>query len=91
MHKFVIERELPGAGKLSAAELKSISQSSCNVLRDLGPEIQWQQSYVTTDKIYCVYLATNEGLIREHAALGGFPANRISRVTTVIDPTTAAV
>lgn len=90
MHKFVIERDLPGAGKLSAADLQSISQKSCAVLTDLGPEIQWQQSYVTADKIYCVYLATNEELIREHAQLGGFPANRVSRVASIIDPTTAA-
>lgn len=89
MHKYVIERDLPGAGKLSPAELQSISQKSCAVLRDLGPEIQWQQSYVTGDKIYCVYLAPNEQLIREHAQQGGFPANRIARVSRVIDPTTA--
>ena len=89
MHKYVIERDLPGASKLSAAELQSISQKSCAVLRDLGPQIQWLQSYVAGDKIYCVYLASSEQLIREHARLGGFPANRVSRVTTVIDPTTA--
>ena len=89
MHKYVIERDIPGAGKLSAGDLQSISQKSCAVLHDLGTEIQWQQSYVTGDKIYCVYLASNEQLIREHAKQGGFPANRIARVTRVIDPTTA--
>jgi hypothetical protein len=89
MPKFVIEREIPGAGKLSAAELKAISQKSCAVLSDLGPQIQWQQSYVTGDKIYCIYIAPNEALVREHAKQGGFPANRISRVATVIDPTTS--
>lgn len=89
MPKFVIEREIPGAGKLSAAELKAISQKSCGVLSDLGPQIQWQQSYVTGDKIYCVYIAPNEALIREHAKQGGFPANRVSQVATVIDPTTS--
>lgn len=89
MHKYVIERDIPGAGKLSAGELQSISQKSCAVLRDLGTEIQWQQSYVTGDKIYCVYLASNEQLIREHAKQGGFPADRIARVARVIDPTTA--
>jgi hypothetical protein len=89
MPKFVIERELPGAGKLSDQELKGISQKSCGVLAKLGPEVQWQQSYVTGDKIYCVYIAPDETAIRKHAELGGFPANRISRVTRVIDPTTA--
>ena len=88
MTKFVIEREIPGAGKLSERDLKAISQKSCRVLRDL-PEVQWLQSYVTGDKLYCVYLSPNEELIREHARLSGFPANRISRVMTVIDPTTA--
>lgn len=89
MPRFVIERDLPGAGKLSAPELQSISQKSCAVLRDLGPQIQWQQSYVTADKIYCVYLAPDEQAIREHALRGGFPANRIARVIRMIDPTTA--
>jgi len=89
MPKFVIEREIPGAGKLSPAELQAISQRSCSVLGELGPRIQWLQSYVTDDKIYCVYIAPDEKLIREHAERGGFPANRISEVRTVIDPTTA--
>ena len=89
MPKFVIEREIPGAGKLSHRELQSISQTSCGVLRELGPEIQWIQSYVTDDKIYCVYLAANEELVREHARQGGFPANRIARVRAVIEPATA--
>ena len=89
MPKYVIERELPGAGKLSAEELQGISQKSCGVLRELGPEINWVESYVTDDKIYCVYLAPNAQLIREHAEKGGFPANRISEVRAVIDPTTA--
>ena len=88
MPKFVIEREIPGAGTLSERDLKAVSQKSCKVLRDL-PEVQWLQSYVTGDKLYCVYLSPNEELIREHARLSGFPANRISRVMTVIDPTTA--
>ncbi len=89
MHKFVIERELPGAGSLSADTLQGISQKSCGVLKELGPQIQWVESFVTDDKIYCVYLAPNEELIREHAKRGGFPANRISQVRTIIDPTTA--
>lgn len=89
MPKYVIERELPGAGKLPASELKGISQKSCNVLRELGPEIQWVQSYVTDDKIYCIYIAPNEQLIREHAKRGGFPANRISQVRSMIDPTSS--
>jgi Protein of unknown function (DUF4242) len=89
MPKFVIERELPGAGRLSTDELKSISQQSCSVIRHLGPEIQWVESFVTDDKIYCVYIAPSEELIRRHAAEGGFPANRISAVRTMIDPTTA--
>jgi hypothetical protein len=89
MPKYVIERELPGAGKLSPQELQGISQTSCGVLRELGPDIQWVQSYVTADKIYCVYNAPNEAIIREHAQKGGFPANRISEVTSIIDPTTA--
>lgn len=89
MPKYVIERELPGAGKLSPQELKAVSQKSCGVLRNLGPSIQWVHSYVTDDKIYCIYNAPNEKLIREHASQGGFPANRISAVRTIIDPTTA--
>ncbi|HXO64694.1 MAG TPA: DUF4242 domain-containing protein [Steroidobacteraceae bacterium] len=89
MPKFVIERDIPGAGKLSPAELKSVSLKSLGVLCSLGPSIQWMQSYVTGDKIYCVYHAKDESLIRRHAELGGFPANRITRVTTIIDPTTA--
>jgi len=89
MPKYVIEREIPDAGKLSAEELQGISQKSCSVLNQLGPSIQWVQSFVTDDKIYCVYIAPNEELIREHAAQGGFPANRISEVKQVIDPTTA--
>lgn len=89
MPKFVIERELPGAGKLSADQLHSISQKSCGVLRELGPQIQWLQSFVTDDKIYCVYIAPDEAAVRRHAELGGFPANSIAAVRTVIDPTTA--
>jgi uncharacterized protein DUF4242 len=89
MPKFVIEREIPGAGKLSAAELKAISQKSCGVLKSLGPQIQWVQSYVTGDKIYCVYNAPNEEMVRRHAKEGGFPANSVARVATIIDPTTA--
>jgi hypothetical protein len=89
MPKFLIEREIPGAGKLTGQQLQGISQTSCSVLQKLGPQIQWVQSYVTGDKVYCVYIAPNEELIREHAAQGGFPANRISEITSVIDPTTA--
>ena len=89
MPKYVIERELPGAGQLSPEQLLGISQKSCGVLRQLGSEIQWQHSYVTGDKIYCVYVAPNEELVREHAKLGGFPANRVERVATIIDPVTA--
>jgi uncharacterized protein DUF4242 len=89
MPKFVIEREIPGAGSLSAAELQGVAQKSCSVLQNMGPQIQWVQSYVTGDKIYCVYIAPNEEMIREHATQGGFPANRISEIKTVIDPTTA--
>jgi hypothetical protein len=89
MPKFVIEREIPGAGKLSPAELQAVSQKSCSVLRDMGPEIQWLQSYVTDDKIYCVYIAPDEATLRKHAQQGGFPANRVSQIRTVIDPTTA--
>jgi hypothetical protein len=89
MPKYVIEREIPGAGKLSAAELQGISQKSCGVLQGMGPQIQWVESFVTPDKIYCVYVAPNEAMIREHAKQGGFPANRISEVKAVISPTTA--
>ena len=89
MPKYVIERELPGAGKLSAAELKAISQKSLGILQTLGPEIQWVQSYVVDDKLYCVYNAPSPKLIEEHARCGGFPANRISQVRAIIDPITA--
>lgn len=89
MPKYVIEREIPGAGKLSEADLKAISQKSCGVLREMGPRIQWLESYVTDDKIYCVYVAPDEKAIREHAEKGGFPANRVSAVRRIIDPTTA--
>lgn len=89
MPQFVIEREMPGVGQLSPAELQGASQTSCSVLRDLGPEIQWVHSYVTDNKIYCLYRAPNEQMIREHAERGGFPANSISQVRTMIDPTTA--
>jgi hypothetical protein len=89
MPKFVIEREILGAGKLSAAELKAISKKSCGVLSSLGPSVQWIQSFVTADKIYCIYHATDESLVRRHAELGGFPANKVSAVTTVIDPATS--
>jgi uncharacterized protein DUF4242 len=89
MPKYVIERELPGVGKLGLDELRAISQKSCSVLNSLGPDIQWIQSYVVGDKIYCIYRAPNEQLIREHAQQGGFPANRISEIAAIIDPTTA--
>ena len=89
MPKYVIEREIPGAGNLSAEELKGISQKSCSVLSNMGPQIQWVQSYVTGDKVYCVYIAPNEAMVREHAQQGGFPANRVSEVSSIIDPTTA--
>ncbi len=89
MPKFVIEREIPGAGKLSAADLQAISQKSCGVLSKMGPQIQWVESFVTDDKIYCVYIAPDEATVREHASQGGFPANRVSRIATMIDPTTA--
>jgi hypothetical protein len=89
MPKFVIERDIPGAGKLSPAELKAISKKSCGVLSSLGPAVQWIQSYVTADKLYCIYHATDESLVRRHAELGGFPANRITPVAAVIDPATA--
>jgi len=89
MPKYVIEREIPEAGKFSAEQLKSISQTSCGVLNSMGPQIQWVNSYVTADKIYCVYIAPNEAMVREHASQGGFPANSVSEVMTIIDPTTA--
>ena len=89
MPKYVIEREIPGAGKLSAQDLQAISQKSCGVLKDMGPQIQWLHSYLTDDKIYCVYIAPDEASVREHAQQGGFPANSVARVRTVIDPTTA--
>jgi uncharacterized protein DUF4242 len=89
MPKYVIERDLPGAGKLSEEQLQGISQKSCSVLQKLGPQIQWVTSYVTDDKIYCVYIAPNAGMVREHAKQGGFPANKVSEVRSVIDPTTA--
>jgi cell division inhibitor SulA len=89
MPKYVIERDLPGAGKLSSEQLQGISQKSCGVLKDLGPQIQWVTSYVTDDKIYCVYIAPNADMVREHAKQGGFPANKVSQVRSVIDPTTA--
>jgi len=89
MPKFVIEREIPGAGKLSAAELQAISQKSCGVLRQMGPRIQWVESFVTDDKIYCVYIAPDEAAVREHATKGGFPANRVSQVRAKIDPTSS--
>ena len=89
MPKFVIEREIPGAGKLSSQELQGISQKSCGVLQQMGPKIQWVESYVTDDKIYCVYIAPDEATVREHAEQGGFPANRVSEIKSIIDPTTA--
>ena len=89
MPKFIIERDIPGAGKLTADELQGISQKSCRVLNHMGPQIQWVESYVTDNKVYCTYIAPNEAAIREHAEQGGFPANRISQVRAVIDPTTS--
>jgi hypothetical protein len=89
MPKYIIERDIPGAGKLTASDLQAISQKSCSVLRNLGPEVQWVESYVTDDKVYCVYIAPSEALIRQHAEQGGFPANRISEIKRKIDPTTA--
>ena len=89
MPKYLIEREIPGAGDLSAEDLQAISQKSCGVLREMGPQIQWVESYVTGDKVYCVYIAPDEAAVREHAAQGGFPANRVSEIKRVIDPTTA--
>jgi hypothetical protein len=87
--KYVIERDLPGAGKLSPQQLREVSQKSCSVLENLGPQVQWVHSYVTGDRIYCVYIAPNADMVREHARRGGFPANRVSEVSTIIDPTTA--
>ncbi len=89
MPKFLIEREIPEAGKLSQQELQAISQKSCGVLQNMGPQIQWVESYVTDDKIYCVYIAPSEEMVREHASQGGFPANRVSEIRRTIDPTTA--
>ena len=89
MPKFLIEREIPGADKLTPQELQAISQKSCSVLQSMGPQIQWVQSYVTGDKVYCVYIAPNEEMVREHAQRGGFPANRVAEIKSVIDPTTA--
>lgn len=89
MPKYVIEREIPGAGSLTAEQLQGISQTSCGVLNRMGPQIQWLHSYITDDKVYCVYIAPDEASIREHANQGGFPANKIAQIKTVIDPTTA--
>ena len=89
MPKYVIEREIPGAGAFTPQQLQAIAQTSCGVVRNLGPEIQWVHSYVTADKIYCIYIAPNEELIREHARQGGFPANRVEEVKSIFDPTTA--
>jgi hypothetical protein len=89
MPKYIIEREIPGAGALSAQDLQGISQKSCGILNEMGPKIQWVESYVTDDKIYCVYIAPDEATIKQHAESGGFPANRISEIKTMIDPTTA--
>ena len=89
MPKFLIEREIPGADSLSAQQLHAVAEKSCSVLRDLGPQIQWLHSYVTGDKIYCVYIAPNEEMVREHARMGGFPANRVTQILRIIDPTTA--
>jgi hypothetical protein len=89
MPKYLIEREIPGAGSLTTDQLREVAQTSCNVLREMGPQIQWVESYVTADKVYCVYISPNEDMIREHATTGGFPANRISEIKTTIDPTTS--
>lgn len=89
MPKYVIERDIPNAGSLTQEQVLAVSQKSCSVLKDLGPQIQWLESYVTQDKIYCVYIAPNEAMVREHAKQGGFPANRVSEVKRIIDPTTA--
>jgi hypothetical protein len=89
MPKYVIERDIPNAGSLTQDQISAISQKSCSVLKNLGPQIQWLESYVTQDKIYCVYIAPNEAMVREHAQQGGFPANRVSEVKRIIDPTSA--
>lgn len=89
MPKFVIEREIPGAGSMSPEELHGVAEKSCEVLRNLGPRIQWVHSYVTDNKIYCIYIAPNEEMVREHARLGGFPANKVSQIRSIIDPTTS--
>ena len=89
MPKFVIEREIPEAGKLTAEQLKAVSQTSCGVLREMGPQIQWVHSYVTDNKIYCVYIAPDEATVRKHAQMGGFPANSVAEVRAVIDPTSS--
>lgn len=89
MPKFVIEREIPGAGALTPEQLKAISQTSCGVLQEMGPRVQWLESHVTDDKIYCTYIAPDEDTVREHASRGGFPANRVSQIRSTIDPTTA--
>jgi hypothetical protein len=89
MPKYVIERDIPGAGKLTTDQLKSISQTSCGVLSNMGPQIQWVNSFVTGDKVYCIYIAPNEEMVREHASQGGFPANAVNKVFAMIDPTTA--
>ncbi len=89
MPKYVIEREIPGAGSMSPEQLQAASQKSCAVLQNMGPKIQWLQSYVTADMLYCIYIAPNEDMVREHAQEGGFPANRISEIKGIIDPTTA--
>ncbi|UOA09685.1 DUF4242 domain-containing protein [Methylobacter sp. S3L5C] len=89
MPKYIIERDIPGAGALTAEELQGISQTSCGVLKEMGPKIQWVESYVTDDKVYCVYIAPDQATIKAHAEQGGFPANRISEIKTMIDPTTA--
>ena len=89
MPKYMIEREIPGVGELSTEDLQGVAQKSCGVLRSMGPQIQWVQSYVTDDKIYCVYIAPDEATVREHAELGGFPANSVSRIGSVLDPTAA--
>jgi hypothetical protein len=89
MPKYLIEREIPGAGRMSPQQLQAVAEKSCSVLRKLGPQIQWVHSYVTQDKIYCVYIAPNEQMVREHASQGGFPADRVSQIDTVIDPTTS--
>lgn len=89
MPKYLIERGIPGAGKLSQQDLQAISQKSCGILNEIGPEIQWVESFVTPDKIYCIYIAPNEALVRDHAQKGGFPADRVSQILTMIDPTTA--